>query len=109
MPSDTHEKTCCIIFLLFWFLYIYTPKSKMNANKMSATSYSTGGEGIEEIKAQIEEEKKDQEEIQKHISDFQKKIIEKRQQLGGHNAGAENESSLAKQIKILENRLDKAN
>jgi len=56
----------------------------------------TGGESVEEIKALIEEEKKQQEEIDKHISDFQKKIIEKRQSLGGHNAGAENDSSLAK-------------
>lgn len=29
--------------------------------------------------------------------------------MGGYNAGAENESTLQKQIKILENRLDKAN
>ena len=29
--------------------------------------------------------------------------------MGGYNTGAENESTLQKQIKILENRLDKAN
>ena len=29
--------------------------------------------------------------------------------LGGHNAGVENEISMQRQIKILENRLDKAN
>ena len=87
----------------------------MNANKIqSGTMYpkaagGVGGESIEELKQMIEEEKQEQEEIQKHIDDFQKKIIEKRQNTGGHNAGTENEDSLAKQIKILENRLDKAN
>lgn len=43
------------------------------------------------------------------MNDFQKKITEKRGNTGGHNAGAESEQSLGKQIKILENRLDKAN
>jgi hypothetical protein len=40
---------------------------------------------------------------------FQEKIIDKKMDLGGHNAGVENEISMQKQIKILENRLDKAN
>jgi uncharacterized coiled-coil DUF342 family protein len=44
-----------------------------------------------------------------HIENFQKKINEKKKNMGGYNTGAENESTLQKQIKILENRLDKAN
>ena len=44
-----------------------------------------------------------------HISNFQKKITEKRKNCMGMNSGAENENNLQKQIKILENRLDKAN
>jgi hypothetical protein len=44
-----------------------------------------------------------------HIINFQKKIIEKKSNMNGYNAGALNESTLQKQIKILENRLDKAN
>jgi hypothetical protein len=47
--------------------------------------------------------------LEEHIKDFQKKIVERRGTIGGYNAGAENQSSLVKQIKILENRLDKAN
>ncbi len=64
---------------------------------------------IDEMKVAINEEKLKQEEIDHHLNDFQKKIIEKRHALGGYNAGAENETALQKQIKILENRLDKAN
>ncbi|EGR27781.1 hypothetical protein IMG5_189050, partial [Ichthyophthirius multifiliis] len=87
--------------------------SKMNSQKLqSNTMYakSSGGDNlIEELKQNIEQEKRNQTEIDKHIADFQKKIIEKKQNVGGYNAGAENEGSLGKQIKILENRLDKAN
>lgn len=64
---------------------------------------------IDDMKVQINEEKIKQDEVERHLTDFQKKIIEKRHTLGGYNAGAENESVLQKQIKILENRLDKAN
>jgi chromosome segregation ATPase len=64
---------------------------------------------IDDLKVTINEEKMKQDEIDRHVADFQKKIIEKRHALGGYNAGAENESALQKQIKILENRLDKAN
>ena len=44
-----------------------------------------------------------------HISNFQKKITEKRKNCMGMNSGAESENNLQKQIKILDNRLDKAN
>lgn len=50
-----------------------------------------------------------QQQTQMHIRNFQNKIIEKKKNMGGYNAGAENENTLQKQIKILENRLDKAN
>lgn len=84
----------------------------MNMQKVQsqATGNHDGGDNmLEEMKQLIEEEKRGQVEIERHIMDFQKKIIEKRSNIGGYNAGAETDTSLAKQIKILENRLDKAN
>ena len=62
-----------------------------------------------EISMAIGSEKETQKNIDTHIGNFQKKIIEKRKNCMGANSGAENESNLQKQIKILENRLDKAN
>ncbi|KAL4455785.1 hypothetical protein ABPG74_003195 [Tetrahymena malaccensis] len=87
--------------------------SKMNAQKIQQSNTMYGKPSsdslVEELKQKIEVERRQQMEIEKHVVDFQKKIIEKRSNIGGYNAGAENDSSLAKQIKILENRLDKAN
>lgn len=40
---------------------------------------------------------------------MQDEIAKEKARLGGVNAGAENQNALVKQIKILENRLDKAN
>ncbi len=40
---------------------------------------------------------------------MQDEIAKEKGRLGGVNAGAENQNALVKQIKILENRLDKAN
>lgn len=81
---------------------------------------------IDELKLEIDNEQKKREDIEKNIDKFQSKIIKNRQNLGGINAGVENQSALTKQvlisiffvllklkivkkIKILENRLDKAN
>lgn len=43
------------------------------------------------------------------IKTIQQNIVDKKREIGGVNAGLENQNSLVKQIKILENRLDKAN
>jgi chromosome segregation ATPase len=64
---------------------------------------------LNEITNAIQEEKETQKNIDTHISNFQKKIIEKKKNCLGISSGAESENSLQKQIKILENRLDKAN
>jgi len=53
---------------------------------------------IEDIKLVIDTEAKKKEEIDKNIDKFQQKIIEKRQTLGGINAGVENQSALTKQV-----------
>ena len=48
-------------------------------------------------------------ENEEYIKTIQNNIVEKKSEIGGVNAGLENQNSLVKQIKILENRLDKAN
>ena len=43
------------------------------------------------------------------IKIFEEKIKSQRSQMGGINATKENQANIQKQIRILENRLDKAN
>eukprot|EP00232_Nephroselmis_pyriformis_P003386 CAMPEP_0182912456 /NCGR_PEP_ID=MMETSP0034_2-20130328/37522_1 /TAXON_ID=156128 /ORGANISM="Nephroselmis pyriformis, Strain CCMP717" /LENGTH=532 /DNA_ID=CAMNT_0025049131 /DNA_START=62 /DNA_END=1660 /DNA_ORIENTATION=- len=56
----------------------------------------------------IETEKRRVQELDKQISLYQQKIMEQRKKMGGVNAARENNQQINKQIKILENRLDKA-
>ena len=56
----------------------------------------------------IELERRRIAELDRQSGIMQAKILEQRKQLGGVNAARENNSQVAKQIKILENRLDKA-
>lgn len=88
----------------------------MQAKVNNEKTDSRHGQGLEnmkeflgEISNAIQEEKETQKNIEVHISNFQKKIIEKKKNCLGLNSGAESETNLQKQIKILENRLDKAN
>lgn len=62
-----------------------------------------------DFKKKFEEERLKYEENQTQIRTIQNNIVEKKGEIGGVNAGLENQNSLVKQIKILENRLDKAN
>ena len=56
----------------------------------------------------IELERRRIAELDRQSGIMQAKILEQRKQLGGVNAARENNAQVAKQIKILENRLDKA-
>eukprot|EP00741_Cyanophora_paradoxa_P005810 tig00000113_g5631.t1 len=56
----------------------------------------------------IELEKRRIEELDKQIKVMQSKILLQRQNMGGVNAAKENNAQISKQIRILENRLDKA-
>ena len=56
----------------------------------------------------IELEKRRIDELDKQMQPMHKKIWEQRQKMGGINASRENNQAIAKQIAILENRLDKA-
>mmetsp|Transcript_21937 Transcript_21937/g.40034 ORF Transcript_21937/g.40034 Transcript_21937/m.40034 type:complete len:459 (+) Transcript_21937:258-1634(+) len=60
-------------------------------------------------KEQIIIEQKRADEYGRHIRIIQEKIKSQRQQMGGINASKDTASALNKQLRILENRLDKAN
>jgi hypothetical protein len=47
-------------------------------------------------------------ELEGHIKVAQIKVLEQKQKMGGVNASKENDAMIAKQIRTLENRLDKA-
>ncbi len=64
---------------------------------------------IEELKQNIEDEERKRSDIENNIDKFQKKIIEKRQNLGGINAGLENQSALTKQVEIFNISLNALN
>ena len=46
--------------------------------------------------------------LDQRIEDFQSKICTQRRRMGGINAARESDRVLQKQIKVLENRLEKA-
>jgi len=56
----------------------------------------------------IEAERKKIEELDKSIIKYQEKILEQNSRLGGLNASQVNNQMIQKQIKVLENRLDKS-
>lgn len=82
-------------------------------NPMLSSSTSKLGLDLPEVLRQkIKHEQEREEELNRQIEMYQQKIEEQRaerKKLGGINAAQENQKQLAKQVKILENRLDKAN
>lgn len=56
----------------------------------------------------IQAEKRRIQELDKQIAKMQRTILEQRKEMGGINASKENNQQVQKQIRILENRLDKA-
>ena len=56
----------------------------------------------------IEEERMKADQLKREIELFRKQSMETRRNMGGVNAARENTQNVGKQIKILENRLDKA-
>jgi hypothetical protein len=55
----------------------------------------------------IEMERRRSEELDKHIAAMEENVRAQRKRMGGVNASQENHMQIAKQIKILENRLEK--
>ena len=88
--------------------------AKINDNVLSRTQTNMNRnvnmeQVAEEFKKKIGEETEKLDKIERNIKIFDKQIVTQKGAIGGVNAGQENQNSLVKQIKILENRLDKAN
>eukprot|EP00831_Metopus_contortus_P084377 TRINITY_DN9566_c0_g1_i1.p1 TRINITY_DN9566_c0_g1~~TRINITY_DN9566_c0_g1_i1.p1 ORF type:complete len:579 (-),score=165.48 TRINITY_DN9566_c0_g1_i1:205-1941(-) len=79
-------------------------RNKSDINRMVSEE-----EQIKQIKMQIEDEKQKHESLDGKIKTLQDMMISEKQKLGGINATLEGYSHIQKQIRILENRLDKAN
>eukprot|EP00941_MAST-03F_sp_MAST-3F-sp1_P006020 g6020.t1 len=63
---------------------------------------------VDQYTSKIAIEKRTRTELAKQARLMQRKILEVRKDMGGINAAKENQAMIAKQIRILENRLDKA-
>lgn len=63
---------------------------------------------IERYKNSTENERNRINTMERHISSLREKIWHKRRLMGGANAAADNQRSIEKQVRILENRLDQA-
>eukprot|EP00357_Protocruzia_adherens_P037033 CAMPEP_0114977314 /NCGR_PEP_ID=MMETSP0216-20121206/3168_1 /TAXON_ID=223996 /ORGANISM="Protocruzia adherens, Strain Boccale" /LENGTH=547 /DNA_ID=CAMNT_0002338357 /DNA_START=38 /DNA_END=1681 /DNA_ORIENTATION=+ len=81
----------------------------LNKNNQTSAARLAGIETADSYKQKIEIEKKRLEEIEQDVKVFQDKILKQKRQMGGVNAAADNHAAVQKQIRILENRLDKAN
>ena len=62
---------------------------------------------VDSFAGKIQQEKKTNEELDKQISMVKQKIRKTRRRMGGVNAAQENQRMIEKQIRILENRLEK--
>ncbi len=62
----------------------------------------------ERYKQLIEVEKSKQSTMERQISTLREKIWNQRRKMGGSNAASENQRSVEKQVKMLENKLDQA-
>ena len=79
---------------------------------------ASGGMALKEIERlqkqgdqftrKIEQEKRRMRELDKKREKLQQKLQEQRKKMGGINASRDNNKNIAKQIRILEGRLDKA-
>ena len=63
----------------------------------------------ESFQEKIDAESKKLKDLDSNIKIIQEKLFKQREQIGGINASRDNANALNKQLKILENRLDKAN
>jgi len=79
------------------------------ANKQSVSAQiarlQDAGEGFSR---KIEGEKRKIDELDRQIMKAERNLLEQRKEMGGVNASRDNTNSIQKQIRILENRLDKA-
>jgi chromosome segregation ATPase len=85
-----------------------TKLAAVNNSSTAAAKLATLREQKEMYQNKISTEKKRISEMDKQLAILRKNIIEKKKDIGGEHAAAENYRSIQKRIKILENQLDKA-
>ncbi len=81
----------------------------MQRNKSDMQKMVSQEEEVKQCKTMIAEEEHRHSELDEKISTFQQMMLSEKQKLGGINATHEGYMHIQKQIRILENRLDKAN
>ena len=85
-----------------------TKLAAVNNSGTAAAKLATLREQKEMYQTKISTEKLRIAEMDKQLAILRKKIIDKKKEIGGEHAAAENYRGIQKRIKILENQLDKA-
>ena len=100
--------------------YLETPAKSKRSKQTKDSTYPEGTSSMmhstskfsldmpETLKQKIEQEKLKSEDLDKKIEEYQEILLQLRKNIGGVNSGAEKQKKLSKEIKNLENRLDKA-
>ena len=84
-------------------------RSNIGSANMSATQQLTKlQESVDDYETKLNDEKSRHEDLNKQVNLLNARILEARQSLGGVNASKDNSAAIGKQIRILENRLEKA-
>ncbi|CAM9385247.1 unnamed protein product, partial [Heterosigma akashiwo] len=83
-------------------------ESRMTANLTTSVEMQKLQEQAEMYGKKIESERRKINNLDRDITEMEYKNLDQRQKMGGVNASKENHQLISKQIKILENRLDKA-
>ncbi|CAN0265132.1 unnamed protein product, partial [Discosporangium mesarthrocarpum] len=83
-------------------------ESRFTTNPKAAAEITLLQDRADMYAKKIEQDRRKIEELDKMISATQSRVLEQRQKMGGLNASQENNEMIAKQIRTLENRLDKA-
>jgi chromosome segregation ATPase len=89
-------------------LALETRQAKQANNMSASAQISKLQDQGDMYTRKIEIEKRRIEELDKQINKMQSAILVQRKEMGGVNASRENNQQVQKQIRILENRLDKA-
>jgi coiled-coil domain-containing protein 63/114 len=101
--------------------YLETPGQKSKRSRQTKdSSYPEGTSSMlhtsskfsidmpETLKHKIDQEKLKSQELDKKIAEYQETLLQLRKNMGGVNSGVEKQKKMSKEIKNLENRLDKA-
>jgi len=105
---DSIEKIKSLNGILKQSLARESRESRMTANLTTSVEMQKLQEQAEMYTKKIEIEREKIRKLDDDITEMEYKALEQRQKMGGVNASKENNMMISKQIKVLENRLDKA-